>query len=207
MGRLTAVSENNPREKGMQDGRSLNKAYGDWFGSMITKALKEPGEPKSILFVTLTFEKNESGRRRRLAEGQAVGEVELDAFSHLYNRVCRDLLGRNYHRESHRSALPKVLAFIDAEGSRYWSSMRDPENLHIHSIWVISGDHTQQLEQSLRRGSLSLNRNAPIDAIDIKPIYHDDEKSMLRAASYSSKMIGCNSMSLCVADDFRVFPA
>lgn len=101
----------------MQDGRSLNKAYGDWFGSMITDAFSEPGDPKAILFITLTFEKSGSGRRRRLAEGQADGEVELDAFTHLYNRVCRDLVGRNYHRDSYRSQLPKVLAFIDAEGS------------------------------------------------------------------------------------------
>ena len=190
----------------MQDGRSLNKAYGEWFGSMISQASREPGEPKAILFVTLTFEKNGSGRQRRLAEGQAVGEVELDGFQHLYNRVCRDLVGRNYHRESHRSNLPTVLAFIDAEGSRYWGSMRDARNLHIHSIWVIPASQTDQLEQSLRRGSASLNRYAPIDAVDIKPIDQSDGDSLIRTVSYSSKLIGFNSMNLGVADDFRVFP-
>lgn len=190
----------------MQNARSLNKAYGDWFGSIITEAVDEPGESKAVLFVTLTFEKD-AGRHRRLAEGQAVGEVELDAFTHLYNRACRDIVGRNYHRESHRSSLPKVLAFIDAEGSRYWGSIRDAENLHIHSIWVIPADQTDQLEQSLRRGSAILNREAPIDAIDVRLIDTGDGDSIIRTVSYSSKLMAFNSMNLGVADDFRVFPS
>ena len=204
--RLTECLDLTRVSAGMQDGRSLNRAYGEWFGSMITEACSEPSEPKAILFITLTFEKNGSGRRRRLAEGQAVGELELDAFNHLYSRVCRDVVGRNYHRESHRSNLPKVLAFIDAEGSRYWSSMRDAENLHVHSIWVVPANRTEQLERSLRRGSSALNGNAPIDAIDIKPIDHGNGDSILRTVSYSSKMMGFNSMNLGVADDFRVLP-
>lgn len=190
----------------MLDAWSLNKAYGDWFGSMITDAVDEPGERKAILFVTLTFEKDGSGRRRRLAEGQPVGELELDAFNHLYNRVCRDIVGRNYHRESHRSKLPRVLAFVDAEGSRYWGSMRDPENLHIHSIWVISSTLVDQLEKSLQRGKVHLSANLGVDAVDIRSIDRDDGNSVLRVASYSSKMMGFNTMNLGVADDFRVFP-
>jgi len=189
------------------DARTLNREYGTWFGSIIEDATRQPSEPKAILFITITFEKSGSGRQRRLAEGQAAGEVELDAFNHLYNRVCRDMVGRNYHRESHRSKLPRVLAFIDAEGSRYWNSMRDAEDLHIHSIWVIPSNQTEQLEQSLRRGSAALNRNAPIDAIDIKPIDHGDGDTVLRTVSYSSKLMGFNSIDLGVADDFRVFPS
>lgn len=190
----------------MQDARSLNKAYGNWFGSMITKAVDEPGEPKAVLFVTLTFEKDGSGRRRRLAEGQSLGEVELGAFNHLYNRVCRELVGRNYHRESHRSKLPKVLAYIDAEGTRYWGSMRDPENLHIHSIWVIPSTLVDQLEKSLQMGKAHLSGGLRVDAVDIKPVDRDDGNSVLRVVSYSSKMMGFNTMNLGVADDFRVFP-
>ena len=185
------------------DAKALNREYGTWFGSMIEDATRQPGEYKTILFITITFEKNGSGRQRRLAEGQAVGEVELDAFNHLYNRVCRDLVGRNYPRESYRPKLPRVLAFIDAEGSRYWGSMREAENLHIHSIWVVPSSQIDRLEQSLRRGSTALNGNAPIDAIDIKPI---DQDEVLHVASYSSKVMGFNTMRLSVADDFRVFP-
>ncbi len=84
--------------------------------------------------------------------------------------------------------------------------MRDAENLHIHSIWVIPSNQTDQLEQSLQRGSASLNHDAPIDAIDIKPINPGDEDSITRTVSYSSKLMGFNSMNLGVADDFRVFP-
>ena len=190
----------------MDDARRLNKAYGDWFGSLITDAIDEPGESKAVLFVTLTFEKIGTGRHRRLAEGQAIGEVELDAFSHLYNRVCRDLVGRNYHRESHRSKLPKALAFIDAEGSRYWKSMRDPENLHIHSIWVIPATQIDQLEESLRRRSVNQYGDARIDAVDIKLVDQGDPQSVLQVASYSSKLIGFNVAALGVAEEFRVFP-
>jgi len=190
----------------MQDAKSLNKAYGDWFGSMITEAVDDPGERKAILFVTLTFEREGSGRRRRLAEGQSLGELELDAFNHLYNRVCRDLIGRNYHRESHRSKLPRVLSFIDAEGSKYWGSIGNLENLHIHSIWVIPSTQIDQFEESLRRGSILSNRDTRFDAVDIKLVDQGDANSVLRVASYSSKLIGFNSMSLGVAEDFRVFP-
>lgn len=187
------------------DGRALNIEYGTWFGSMITEGLRDEDERQAVLFVTVTFKK--IGRRRRLAEGQAVGEVELDGFTHLYNRACRDLVGRNYHRASHRSCLPKVLAFIDAEGSRYWGSMRDAENLHIHSIWVIPADKTDQVSQSLRRGAATLNEDAPIDAIDIEPIDQGDEHCIRRVVSYSSKLMGHNAAELAVAEDFRVFPS
>jgi len=84
--------------------------------------------------------------------------------------------------------------------------MRDAENLHIHSIWVIPASQTDQLEQSLRRGSSALNENARIDAIDIKPIDQSDKASVLHVVSYSSKLMGFNTMNLGVADDFRVFP-
>ena len=190
----------------MDDVKGLNKAYSDWFGSLITDAIDEPGEPKAVLFVTLTFEKIGTGRQRRLAEGQAIGEVELDAFNHLYNRVCRDLVGRNYHRESHRSKLPRALAFVDAEGSRYWGTMRDPENLHIHSIWVIPSTQTERLEASLRSRSVNSNGYPRFDAIDIRPVDQGEARSVLRVASYSSKLIGLNSAKLFVAEEFRLFP-
>ncbi len=47
---------------------------------------------------------------------------------------------------------------------------------------------------------------AHIDAIDIKTIDHDDDGSILSVVSYSSKLMGFNSINLGVADDFRVFP-
>ncbi len=188
------------------DGRALNVEYGNWFGSIIIEASGESGEPKSVLFVTVTFEKDGSSRRRRLAEGQAVGRAELGGFNHLYNRVCREIVGRNYHRECHRSKLPKVLAFVDAEGSRYWRSMGDAENLHIHSIWVVPSGKVDQVERVLRERSSALKGMTRIDGIDIKAIDRGDIRSISRVVSYSSKLMGHNAAKLDVAEDFRVFP-
>ena len=84
--------------------------------------------------------------------------------------------------------------------------MRDPENLHIHSIWVIPANQTDQLVESLRRGSINSYEDAKIDAVDIRLVDHGDPQSVLRVASYSSKLIGFNVAALGVAEEFRVFP-
>src|SRR5688572_19120425 len=103
----------------MNEANLINQEYRTWFRSIFRSALedvKEPSHQKTVLFVTITFEREEKGRQRRQAEGQALGEMELNAFGDLYNRLCRKIIGRNYHRQSHRTSLPKAIAFIDAEG-------------------------------------------------------------------------------------------
>lgn len=194
------------REKGMLNARSLNKAYGEWFGSMITEAVDEPGERNTILFVTLTFERDGSGRRRRLAEGQSLGQEELFAFNHLYNRVCRKVVGRNFHRESHRDLLPTVLAFIDAEGSKFWSTLGKLTNLHIHSIWVMPATSADQLKATLNDHLARQNGDVRFDAIDVREIEASDTQSVGRVAGYSSKLVGFNQCDLGIAEEFRVYP-
>ena len=203
---MTEASGPSKREKGMQNARRLNKAYGDWFGSMITKAADEPGERKAVLFVTLTFERDGSGRRRRQAEGQPLGQEEMLAFNHLYNRVCRRLVGRNFHRESHSDLLPKVVAFIDAEGSKFWRTRGELENLHIHSIWVVPATWTKELKATLEDHLARQHSEVRFDAIDVREIEPRDTQCVNRVAGYSSKLISFNQRDLGIAEDFRVYP-
>ena len=183
----------------------LNQSYGTWFGSHIKTILADDPASKAVLFVTLTFKKHHQNRDLS-AEGQPLGERELDTFSLVYNRVCRDVVGRNYHRASHRPNLPDAIALIDAEGSKYWASILEPRNLHIHSIWVIAAEKLNQVKTALADAVSRIDHPLRVDGIDIKQIDVTDIVSIDKVASYSSKLLGFNAAKLTIGEDFRIYP-
>ena len=160
--------------------------------------------PQSVLFATLTF-KN-TGRRAQLAEGQSLGANEMDVFSHLYNRVCRKLVGRHFDKPRNRIYLPPAFAFLDAEGSRYWKGIRELGNLHIHSMWVVPSDSSEACQEILRSAVLRSNGLLRVDSVDVQIVDAADVQELVATTAYSSKLIGMNTERLEIGEDFRVFP-
>ena len=181
----------------------LNEVYSTWFLTSVTQSLSEQenqtGQEQSVLFVTITF------KRSIRPKGEPPGQAELDAFSHVYNRVCRATIGRNFNRPSKQSLLPRVLAFIDAEGSRFWRTGGDLTNLHIHSIWTVPRAESKRIEATIS-GQVGIPGDMVIDAIDIQEIERTASRSLRTICSYSSKLIGFNNSKLVIGEDFRSYP-
>jgi hypothetical protein len=192
------------QRKGLMSPKTVNDEWGTWFGSLTTEAIKRKGEVStSVMFVTLTFKRN---RRRPLAEGEPQGSRELEMFNRLYGRVCRQLVGRNYHRSVYQDELPTALACLDAEGTRFWNSKGELENLHIHSMWVLRTDQIGAFRSCVERPIHCRPDDLEIDGIDIQGVDGKAFQSVARIASYSSKLIGFNRAELEIAEDFRVYP-
>lgn len=195
----------------MDDPKDLNRIYTKWFQQIIVERDSEMTDvdEETIFFITLTFKRDARGRRRRSAEGQPLGQPEMESFHHLYNWVSRNLVGRNYHRDSHHDLLPKAIPFLDAEGSKYWRSIGEMSNLHIHSIWTMRGNQKAEFETLL--GQPNDDRETILDrlgfdAIDVQEMDRRDTNGISRVISYSSKLIGFNVRELGVAEEFRVYP-
>lgn len=186
---------------------ALKQEYRKWFGSLVVGAVAQKDSdriPQSVLFTTLTF--RETGRRTQSAEGQSLGANEMDAFSHLYNRVCRMLVGRHFDKPRNKTLLPPAFAFLDAEGSRYWKGIRDLENLHIHSMWVVPSDKSEACEEIIRSAIDSSKGPLKVDSVDVQIVDASDAEALVTTTAYSSKLIGINTERLEVAEDFKVFP-
>lgn len=134
----------------------------------------------------------------------------MDAFSEVYNRVCREVIGRNYHRSSFKGNLPLAVAAIDCNGTRHWHSMGEIENIHIHSIWMLTEKSRERFERLWDDVDWidRIRDRHGIRAIDIQRIDDDrmtsDGYSVV--SSYTSKFIGHNQGQLVSGDDIRVFP-
>lgn len=189
----------------MNNPHRLNEAYAAHFKNWFTN---NHTISKQAYFVTITFEHEARRRQRRQAEGLSQGSFEWDAFNHLYNLTCRNLIGRNYHRSCNRSLLPHVAAFLDAEGTRHWRSAGDLTNLHFHSIWLIDESNVSQFEEAMNvNGSMGDGwRSLSFDEIDVKPIDTSTDDDVERAISYASKLMGFNNEHLSVGIDFEVYP-
>jgi hypothetical protein len=192
-------------EKGMTSPKVWNEEFGTWFGSLVNEAIKRRGDvPMSVMFVALTFGRRTG--RRQLAEGEPQGSRELEMFNRLYGRLCRKLVGRNYHSPLHREDLPTAMAFLDAEGSRFCRSNGELHNLHIHSMWVLQADQTEAFRTCLESPIHCRPDDLAIDGIDIQEVDGRAFQSIGRIASYSSKLLGFNQTELGIAEDFRVYP-
>ena len=193
----------------MNDPRTINRAYSDWFEELIIETIGDPSSSrKSIFFVTLTFKSEKIRSRRRRAAGGEPGSMEMDAFHHVYNRVCRTLVGRNYHRDVQRDQLPIAVPFLDAQGSKFWRSAGELRGLHIHSIWIVEKDATGAFPTTFEglKAATFFDR-VEIDGADVQGIEVNDRNAIAKVISYSSKMIGFNNGNLAVAEDFRVYPS
>lgn len=200
---------------------SISSQYASWFDDRIEQfieAHKGRFEPPSFFkrrngfFITISFD--HSSRKQRLEGSDLIKspstKTEMDTFTDLYNVICRDLVGRNYHRPSFHDLKPLAIGCLDMNGSRYWRSMGELENAHIHSIWIFTDQTRDGFQKLLADKSrlLSIKERFSIRELDIQQLDHDHRNSTgdSRASSYMAKFMVHNNHELKVADDFRVLP-
>ncbi|AZO35467.1 MAG: hypothetical protein EOS76_18340 [Mesorhizobium sp.] len=200
---------------------SITSQYASWFDDRIDQFIDEhKGRFDSVstfpkrngYFITISFD--HSSRNLRLKGSASIdipkAKSVLDTFTDIYNFTCRQLIGRNYHRPSFDPLKPLAIGCLDMNGSRYWRSMGQLENPHIHSIWIF-GDEVREGFQKLIADTerfSAFKERFSIREMDIQALDHDHRNSTGegRATSYMAKFIGHNNSELLVGDDFRVLP-
>lgn len=200
---------------------SITSQYASWFDDRITQFIDEhKGRFDSIstfkkrngYLITISFD--HSSRNQRQESSASIDRPKaksvLDTFTDLYNYVCRHLIGRNYHRPSFDSSKPLAIGCLDMNGSRYWRSMGELENPHIHSIWIFTDQVREGFQKLIadKERLLAIKERFSIREMDIQALDHDHQNSTGegRATSYMAKFIGHNNSELSVSDDFRVLP-
>lgn len=195
----------------------FTKMYSGWFENKINDYAdqhRDRFQPRELfkaqngLFVTISFDHNaRSSRLRSTASIDDDGHSlsELDRFSDLYNRVCRMVIGRNYHRASHRDSLPLAIACMDVNGTRYWKTMGEIENAHIHSIWFGNNQTGPRLKSIFadQEWLKALQTTHSIRNIDVQTIR---EATTAHLTGYTAKLIGHNNRDLAMGEDFRIWP-
>ncbi|MBZ9815773.1 hypothetical protein [Mesorhizobium sp. CA7] len=162
--------------------------------------------------ITISFD--HSRRIARLEDSASIDspklKSELDTFTDMYNHICRQLIGRNYHRPSFDPSKPLAIGCLDMNGSRYWRAMGELENPHIHSIWIFRDEVRERFQKLLadKQWFQAFKERFSIREMDIQALDHDHRNSTGegRATSYIAKFIGHNNSELLVSDDFRVLP-
>ncbi|CAH1662093.1 MULTISPECIES: hypothetical protein [unclassified Chelatococcus] len=147
-----------------------------------------------FLFVTVTFSV------RNLVKD--LSRNRLNTFGVLYNQTCRLALGKNHHRQS--EAVPRVVALIDAEGSRYADRLVSPVNIHIHSVWAVRDDQRALIEKHIpeaARCRYCLERG--VETIDIRSV---ERKELYKVIAYARKLGFYNNESPGYEQDFEVYP-
>ena len=185
--------------------------YGKWFDQLIEEFIEgHIDEDKNAtdykvshgFFITVSFNQNRKTRD--------TPESELETFSRIYNWVLRQIIGRNYHRPHNKSKQPLSIACIDANGTRYWKSTGTYQNLHIHSIWIFTPEMVSKFQELISEKNWfePLKERFDVREIDIQPLTEENRSKtgVSRVSSYTSKMIGWNSIDLQVTDDLRIFP-
>lgn len=200
---------------------SITSQYASWFDDRIDQFIDEhKGRFDSVstfkkrngYLITISFD--HSSRNQRLEGSASIDSSKaksvLDTFTDIYNHLCRQLIGRNYHRPSFDPSKPLAIGCLDMNGSRYWKSMGELENPHIHSIWIFTDqirEGFQKLIADKERFSVFKERFS-IREMDIQALDHEHRNSTgeSRATSYMAKFIGHNNSELRFSDDFRVLP-
>lgn len=190
--------------------KNTQAAYSSWFDNKIDQyALDHKSADQSVLdfkrsnglFVTISFDQRAKER---------MGQSELEIFSHLYNRICSRLIGKNYHRASFQNRLPLAIACLDANGSRYWRTMGAVDNAHVHSIWLFSETTGQEFQNLIADSNWfqPIKERFAIRTIDIQPLDHERRNltGESRISSYTSKFLAHNNRDLAASDDLRIFP-
>jgi hypothetical protein len=205
------------RETSKPSPHQINAHYAGWFDQRMIEFIdrhRGQYEPKELfkvrngLFVTVSFDQNDRHYPREgLGTSDPDGDrtlTELDRFSDLYNRLCRTVIGRNFHRPSHRESLPLVIACLDVNGTRHWRSMGELENAHIHSIWLSTNEVAPKVLETLNNPEWlgAMKARLRIRQIDIQRL----RPETTRMTGYAAKLIGHNTAELRIADDLRIFP-
>ncbi|WP_108461473.1 hypothetical protein [Devosia naphthalenivorans] len=189
----------------MNNPHRINEAYAEYFKSWF---LEHASRGTKSYFVTLTFEHEAQRRQRRQAEGLSRGAFEMKAFDHLYNLISRRLIGRNYHRSFNQLRLPRVAAFLDAEGSRHWRCDGELSNIHLHTVWIIEDALTASFEEAMNMNGPMIDawRSLSFDEIDVREIDSGSEGDVSTVVAYASKLIGFTNNELSLGRDFEIYP-
>lgn len=207
--------------------------YANWIDQLIISFVDQeriPWQPIenylqwNALFVTFTFDKRKIGRRKSALndssasfafnDGSNVDRSNKDDLSpeffnidRLYKKVCRAILGRNYSR--HRQSQPLLIAAADVNGTRYWKTAGEIENLHIHTLWVFKKGQIDKAGAKLEKVITSERENEfDFDDIHIEDVNRFDDRngSPSRLSGYLTKFQGFNAIDPRVGQDLMVYP-
>lgn len=133
---------------------------------------------------------------------------EFKNLDHIYNLMCRRVLGRDYAQ--HRDQQPLVVAGLDVNGTRHSRHVSQVENVHIHSIWVTSSITQAKFVNALFDFSyLKKLEKFDIQRIDVRRLSNMavGENGVTRVSNYVAKFPGQNAVWLYLGyDDVRLYP-
>ena len=177
----------------------------------------------NALFVTFTFDKRKICRRQSALndssgtigwnDGNNIDLYNKDDLSaeffnidRLYKKVCRAVLGRDYSK--HRQEQPLLIAAADVNGTRYWKSAGEIQNLHIHSIWVFKKGQIEKARDKLEQVKASERENEfDFHEVDIANVGRFEEQGHPSAlSSYSAKFLGFNAINPRIGLDLAIYP-
>jgi hypothetical protein len=162
-------------------------------------------------FITFSFDRNAVASRERSLhdDNQSTRSVEFWNVNHFYNLICQRLIGRKFLDKKNRDRLPKMIACVDANGTRYWCAMGDVENVHLHSIWMLPADLTEKFK-TVFNDIQNEKQFSTFDfrQIDIRPIssFNGNGLRPSKLATYTSKFLDFNNEKLLVEEDIQIYP-
>ncbi len=198
----------------------FNNAYGFWFDEVIKNYIeKHKNENETIedyaiengFFITFNFDTNAvASRKRSLTDSnQNPGSIEFWNVNHFYNVICNRLIGRKFLDTKNQDRLPKMIACADVNGTRYWYSMGDVANIHLHSIWILPRDLTESFKTAVNEIQTEWEFSKfDFRQIDIQPISNlsNDKIRPSKLTNYTSKFLRFNNENLQVEEDIMIFP-
>ena len=227
------LPKSSPRSLPLNAFKTANE-YANWIDQLITSFVEPeriPWQPIenylqwNALFVTFTFDKRKIARRQSALndssasfafnEGMNVDRLNKDDLSpeffninRLYKKVCRAILGSNYSR--HRQSQPLLIAAADVNGTRYWKTAGEIQNLHIHTLWVFKKGQIEKARAKLEEVMTIQRENEfDFDAVHIDEVVRFDNRngSPSGLSAYLTKFQGFNALDPKVDQGLMIYPS
>ncbi|KAA9385712.1 hypothetical protein [Neorhizobium galegae] len=224
------LPKSSPRNLPLNAFKTANE-YANWIDQLITSFV----EPERIqwqplenymqwnaLFITFTFDQRKIRRRQSalndssgtigINDGRNVDRLNKDDLSpeffnidRLYKKVCRAILGSNYSR--HRQSQPLLVAAADVNGTRYWKTMGEIQNLHIHTLWVFKKGQIEKARATVEEVIVRENE-FDFGDIHIEDVNRFDERDACssRLSGYLTKFQGFNALDPKIVQDLAIYP-
>ena len=159
----------------------------------------------SALFITFNYDNSKIGNDI-LSDGKLnIGEIQFNQLHHFYNLVCREIFGRKYN-EVPLDQRPMCFASLDVNGTKYWNTMGEINNIHIHTVWMIHPDHIIHLKTVI-------NNIMEYDKLYFKQIHIENldnkdnlDMNLRNIIMYSLKFDRFNIHEANIEDNFRLYP-
>lgn len=160
-------------------------------------------------YITFNFDIQKIIRKYQLlpSSHHQINERNFKNVRFLYNLICREVLGRNFMKNS--NGLPLVIMCSDVNNTKFWSYSGDITNLHIHSIWISNPVINVDLDQSISSILESdTSENFDFRDVHIERItsYDLTADAPSRIATYTAKFIPFNTHEPDIASDIRILP-